>query len=60
MVVEILYDQVTDGRFRHATKLLRFRPDKRPDQCTRDQLVREISPAELIPLIESKRPRLAR
>jgi ATP-dependent DNA ligase len=51
MVVEVLYDQVTDGRFRHATKLLRFRPDKRPDQCTREQLVREISPAELIPLL---------
>jgi ATP-dependent DNA ligase len=51
VVVEVLYDQVTDGRFRHATKLLRFRPDKRPDQCTRDQLVREISPAELIPLL---------
>jgi ATP-dependent DNA ligase len=56
-VVEVLYDQVTDGRFRHGTKLLRFRPDKRPDQCTRDQLVREISPAELIPLIESERGR---
>lgn len=60
MVVEILYDQVTDGRFRHGTKLLRFRPDKRPDQCTRDQLVREISPAELIPLIEGKRAGRAR
>ena len=60
MVVEVSYDQVTDGRFRHATKLLRFRPDKRPDQCTRDQLVREISPAELIPLIEDKRRKRAR
>jgi len=40
--------------------LLRFRPDKRPDQCTRDQLVRELSPAELIPLIESERARRGR
>jgi ATP-dependent DNA ligase len=50
-VVEVIYDQVTDGRFRHGTKLLRWRPDKRPDQCTTDQLVREISPAELEALI---------
>jgi ATP-dependent DNA ligase len=54
-VVEVLYDQVTDGRFRHATKLLRFRPDKRPEQCTHEQLVREISPAELIPLLRRVR-----
>lgn len=53
VVVEILYDQVTDGRFRHATKLLRFRPDKSADSCTSDQLKREISPAELIPLLKA-------
>ncbi|TPG18877.1 ATP-dependent DNA ligase [Sphingomonas koreensis] len=46
-VVEVVYDQVTDGRFRHGTRLHRWRPDKRPDQCTGEQLVREISPAEL-------------
>jgi ATP-dependent DNA ligase len=27
-VVEVRYDHVTGGRFRHGTKLLRFRPDK--------------------------------
>ncbi|GAA0296379.1 ATP-dependent DNA ligase [Sphingomonas oligophenolica] len=53
-VVEVGYDQVTDGRFRHGTKLLRWRPDKRPDQCTTDQLVREISPAELITLMGAR------
>ena len=38
LVVEVLYDQVTGGRFRHGTKLLRRRPDKAPRQCTCDQL----------------------
>jgi ATP-dependent DNA ligase len=51
LVVEVSYDQVTAGRFRHGTKLLRWRPDKAPRQCTREQLVRELSPAELLALI---------
>lgn len=38
LVVEVRYDQVTDGRFRHGTKLLRWRPDKAPHQCDFDQL----------------------
>ena len=38
LVVEVRYDQVTDGRFRHGTTLLRWRPDKAPRQCTFDQL----------------------
>lgn len=38
LVVEVRYDQVTDGRFRHGTTLLRWRPDKAPGQCTFDQL----------------------
>jgi ATP-dependent DNA ligase len=50
-VVEVIYDQVTDGRFRHGTRLLRWRPDKSAAQCTMQQLVREISPAELEQLI---------
>jgi len=50
-VVEVVYDQITDGRFRHGTRLLRWRPDKAPAQCTRDQLVPEISPAELEEII---------
>ena len=37
-VVEVGFDQVSDDRFRHGTKLLRFRPDKRPDQCGMEQL----------------------
>jgi ATP-dependent DNA ligase len=38
MVVEVSFDHVTDDRFRHGTKLIRFRPDKAPRQCTMDQL----------------------
>ena len=38
LVVEVRYDHVTGGRFRHGTTLLRWRPDKAPRQCTCDQL----------------------
>jgi ATP-dependent DNA ligase len=38
LVVEVRYDQATDGRFRHGTTLLRWRPDKAPRQCGFDQL----------------------
>ena len=52
IVVEVLYDQVTAGRFRHGTKLLRRRPDKAPRQCTCDQLAHPLTPAELKQLLE--------
>ena len=34
LVAEVRYDKVQGRRFRHGTKLLRFRPDKDPGQCT--------------------------
>jgi ATP-dependent DNA ligase len=37
-VVEIGFDHFTGGRFRHGTKLIRWRPDKAPRQCTMDQI----------------------
>ncbi len=37
-VAEIQYDHFTNGRFRHGTKFLRWRPDKPPSQCTLDQV----------------------
>ncbi|MGB8167930.1 MAG: ATP-dependent DNA ligase, partial [Chthoniobacteraceae bacterium] len=43
LVVEVCYDHVTGGRFRHGTKLLRWRPDKSPVQCTKDQLTQKKS-----------------
>jgi ATP-dependent DNA ligase len=30
LVAEVVYDQVTGGRFRHGTTFLRWRDDKRP------------------------------
>jgi ATP-dependent DNA ligase len=33
LVVEVQYDHFTGGRFRHGTKFLRWRPDKKPKQC---------------------------
>jgi ATP-dependent DNA ligase len=38
LVVEVRFDHVTGDRFRHGTKLLRWRPDKAPSQCTFTQL----------------------
>ena len=38
LVVEVRWDHFTGGRFRHGTRLLRWRPDKRPDQCSMDQV----------------------
>jgi ATP-dependent DNA ligase len=38
LVVEVCYDHFTGGRFRHGTRLLRWRPDKAPRQCTIDQI----------------------
>jgi ATP-dependent DNA ligase len=38
LVVEVQYDHITANRFRHGTKLIRWRPDKSPRQCTFDQL----------------------
>jgi ATP-dependent DNA ligase len=33
LVVEVQYDHFSGGRFRHGTRLLRWRPDKSPKQC---------------------------
>ncbi len=38
LVVEVRFDHVTGGRFRHGTRLVRFRPDKAPRQCTFEQI----------------------
>jgi len=39
LVVEVRYDKVQGNRFRHGTKLLRFRPDKDPHSCTWAELL---------------------
>ncbi len=38
LVVEVCYDHFSGERFRHGTKLMRWRPDKAPRQCGMDQV----------------------
>lgn len=38
LVVEVEWDHFTNGRFRHGTKFLRWRPDKPPKKCTVEQV----------------------
>ncbi len=37
-VCEVAYDHLQGARFRHGTTFLRWRPDKRPENCRYDQL----------------------
>jgi ATP-dependent DNA ligase len=48
LVVEVRYDHVSDDRFRHGTKLIRWRPDKAPEQCTFEQLQAPARPGQLV------------
>jgi ATP-dependent DNA ligase len=41
LVAEVQFDHFTEGRFRHGTKFLRWRPDKKPAECTIAQVQRE-------------------
>ena len=38
LVAEVSYDHLQVDRFRHATSLLRWRPDRAPASCTYAQL----------------------
>jgi ATP-dependent DNA ligase len=38
LVVEVCYDHFAGDRFRHGTRLMRWRPDKSPRQCTLEQV----------------------
>jgi ATP-dependent DNA ligase len=38
LVVEVCFDHFSGERFRHGTKLMRWRPDKSPRQCTLNQV----------------------
>ncbi|HEX9303226.1 MAG TPA: ATP-dependent DNA ligase [Thermoanaerobaculia bacterium] len=42
-VCEVAYDHMQGDRFRHAAQFVRWRPDKRPQDCRYDQL--EVTPA---------------
>lgn len=50
LVVEVCYDHFTGERFRHGTKLMRWRPDKSPKQCTLEQV--EHRKADLLKLLK--------
>lgn len=39
LVCEVRYDHFSGGRFRHGTKFLRWRPDKKPKDCTFAQVL---------------------
>lgn len=57
LVAEVRYDHVSGSRFRHGTRLLRWRPDKAPRQCTFDQ-IQQAAPAKLVSkLLEAAMPR---
>jgi len=59
LVVEVQYDHFSGERFRHGTKLLRWRPDKAPRQCTLQQVAQE-SANTLLLLAPPKRRRAAK
>jgi ATP-dependent DNA ligase len=44
LVVEVAYDHMQSGRFRHTAQFRRFRSDKPPEACTFEQL--EVVPPE--------------
>jgi ATP-dependent DNA ligase len=49
LVVEVQYDHFTGHRFRHGTRLLRWRSDKKPKSCRMDQVKKETeSPLTLL------------
>ena len=47
LVVEVRFDKLEKHRFRHGTRLLRFRPDKDPAQCTWREVRPPRSPDDL-------------
>jgi len=49
LVVEVAYDHMQGGRFRHTAQFRRFRTDKPPHECTYAQL-EVVGPEELAEL----------
>ena len=50
LVIEVSYDHFSGDRFRHGTRLMRWRPDKSPKQCTMDQVAQK--KADLLKLLK--------
>ena len=55
LVVEVCYDHFSNRRFRHGTRLMRWRPDKAPRQCTFDQVKQ--ARGNLMKLLDPKQTR---
>jgi ATP-dependent DNA ligase len=53
-VCEVAYDHMQGTRFRHAAQFVRWRPDKRPQDCRYDQL--EVTPAYELERVFGARP----
>jgi ATP-dependent DNA ligase len=53
LVAEVRYEHVQGRRFRHTSRLVRFRPDRTPESCTYAQL-EEVAPAELMEVFDVK------
>jgi ATP-dependent DNA ligase len=47
LVVEVRYDKLEKRRFRHGTRLIRFRDDKNPEQCTWREVRQPPGPGDL-------------
>lgn len=54
LVVEVRYDHISDDRFRHGAKLLRWRPDKAARQCSFDQLKPPLPPSDVASLLRKR------
>jgi ATP-dependent DNA ligase len=48
LVCEVSYDHFSGSRFRHGTKFLRWRPEKKPQQCTFEQVRPSVKPGRRI------------
>jgi len=53
-VCEVKYDHLQGDRFRHAVQFLRWRPDRRPEDCRYDQL--EVTPPAELAAMFGTRP----
>ena len=54
LVVEVAYDHMQGNRFRHTAQFRRWRTDKKPSDCTYDQL-EVVAPEELATIFASGR-----
>jgi ATP-dependent DNA ligase len=54
LVVQVAYDHMQGSRFRHTAQFRRWRPDKRPSDCTFAQL-EVVAPHELAQIFATGR-----